>query len=134
MTSQQETYEKQGYIISHRDLPQDYTAYINSSLIITGLQPRQLVQIKFLEFQLYFTSSYPGCDYDYFQITGSGGRTFCSDPQYQPVIDEWYKFTATDSRLNLKFVTNYNDRSTDKGFLLQYEGEHSNYMLRSFAT
>ena len=66
---------------------------------------------------MYYSSTYPGCDYDYFQITGSGRRTFCSDPRYKPNIDEWYKFTAADSQLKFQFVTNGNP-TTAKGFYL----------------
>ena len=130
-TSPQQTFDKQGFIISHRDYPDDYTASITSSLIISGLQPQQIVRVKFLEFQIYYSPSYPGCDDDYLQITGSGGQTFCSDPQHQPVIDEWYNFTATDSPLEFTFVTNGNRRSTDKGFYLQYKGEHVYFTLDS---
>ena len=121
----QETHEKQGYLLSHRDFPNDYTASINSTLIIAGLQPQQIVRVKFLEFQLYSRYRYPGCGYDYLQITGSGGRTFCSDsaPKYQPNTGQWYEFTATDSQLKFQFVTNSNQNSIDKGFYLQYKGE-----------
>ena len=121
-TSPQETYDKQGYILSHRGYPENYTTSINSSLIISGLQPQQIVRVKFMEFELYFRSRYPGCDYDYLHITGSGGRTFCSDPTYQPDIDEWYEFTAADSQLKFQFITNEYS-TTAKGFYLQYEGK-----------
>ena len=126
VTSPQETHKKQGYISSHRDFPDDYTTSINSSHIISGLLPRQIVRVKFLEFQLFYNPSFRGCYYDFLQITGSGGQTFCSDPQYHPVIDEWYYFTATDSQLKLKFITNQY-QSTAKGFYLQYKGEIVNH-------
>ena len=120
------TYKNHGYIISHIYYPNNYTANINSSLIISGLQPQQIVLVKFLEFQIFYNPSFPGCYYDFLQITGSGGQTFCSDPQHQPVIDVWYYFTATDSQLKLKFITNQY-QSTAKGFYLQYKGEIVNH-------
>ena len=123
-TLPQVTHKKEGYIISHRDLPDDYTANIDSTLIISGLLPQQIVLVKFLEFQIYFLSRFPGCNNDFLQITGSGGQTFCSDPRFQPVIDEWYNFTATDSQLKFKFVTNENP-TTSKGFVLQYKGRYN---------
>ena len=123
-TLPQEKYEKQGFIISHRDFPKDYTANISSSLIISGLHPQQIVRVKFLFFQIYYLSIYPVCDFDYLLITVRGGLTFCSDPQYQPDIDVWYNFTAADSQLKFQFVTNGNP-TTAKGFYLQYEGGYN---------
>ena len=117
-TSPQITYDKQGYIISHRDYPNDYPPDIDSTLIISGLQPQQFVRVKFLLFEIY-----PGCSYDFLRITGSGGWMFCGDRQYKPHIDAWYEFKATDSQLNFQFVTNRNQDSIDRGFYLQYKGQ-----------
>ena len=122
--SNQNINNSQGYVVSHSDFPDDYTANIDSSLTITGLQPEQIVQIKFLLFDLYYNPEYPECDYDFLEIHGSteGVITFCSDPDYEPPIDEWYNITTNASTITLRLHTNYADSTVGEGFYFQFKG------------
>ena len=125
--SNQNINNSQGYVVSHSDFPDDYTANIDSSLTITGLQPEQIVQIKFLLFDLYYNSEYPECVYDYLEIHGSteGVITYCSNPVYQPPIDEWYNITVggNTSTIAFRFKTNDNRSTVKEGFYFIYKGK-----------
>ena len=124
LSANQSTTSRQGYVVSHSDFPDDYTANIDSSLTITGLQPKQIVQIKFLSFNLYYNSRYPDCNYDFLEIHGAteGIITFCSNPDYQPPLDEWYSIPTDEYTITFRFHTNYDDSTVRAGFYFQFKG------------
>ena len=115
--------ERHGYVISHADFPQNYTANINSYLIIKDLQPGKIVQIKFLLFDLYYHSEYHSCNDDYLKIITSvnDGIRYCSDPAHEPALQKWHNFTVSGSTMALHFKTNHNP-TVGKGFYFEYRG------------
>ena len=115
--------ERHGYVISHADFPKSYTANITSYLMIKDLQPGQIVQIKFLFFDLYYRSGYPGCNDDYLQIITSANDSirYCSDPAHKPALQTWHNFTVNGTTMALQFITNHNP-TVGKGFYFEYRG------------
>lgn len=117
--SEHQTEDREGYVISHTEFPQDYTPNIDSSLSINDLHPLQLVWIRFVYFDLY-----TGCSRDYLEITGlqDDNMKFCSSSK-APVLDTWYALTVSQSSLTTRFKTNSNEDSVKTGFFFQYVGE-----------
>ena len=121
----EETWERHGYVISHAGFPyQDYTPNINSLLIIKDLHSQQIIQIKFLVFDIYYQSGGSSCDFDYLKVskTVSGTRKFCGEPADKPSLQRWYNFTVAGSTMEIKFKTNENP-TVGKGFYFEYRGE-----------
>lgn len=117
-SAKHETDKREGYVISHTDFPEEYTPNIDSSLSIKGLEPLQLVWVRFIHFDLYL-----GCYNDYLEITGLQGdmKTFCLPEE--PGLDEWLALTVSQTSLTFRFKTNSYGYSVKTGFLLQYSGE-----------
>ena len=123
----EETRERHGYVISHADFPhQDYSANIESLLIIKNVHSQQIIQIKFLVFDLYYKPGESSCNYDYMYVkvskTVSGRRKFCGEPANKPALQHWYNFTVSGATAEIKFKTNGNP-TVGKGFYFEYRGK-----------
>ena len=119
----QTTEQRQGYVISHDDFPNSYPDGINASLTITGLQRGQMVEVKYITFDLYYRKNHYQC-YDYLRITGStnGSIKYCSHPGHKPMQDLWYGYEVQNTALAFHFFSTTAPGTVDRGFYFYYKG------------
>lgn len=118
----------EGYIVSHAGYVQEqYSRDVECSLTLRGLSNGQQVALMFVSFDMYYISSFPGCNHDYLEVTDladedDGTRRFCSDPRYRPALDTVFYVTARSDSITFFFRTN-NYNSLGDGFLFKYSGK-----------